>query len=85
MPCKSAHGGHAGTMNPLLCFAVKVNPQHPKLAAGNIVVGNSQGDKDLKEPGKQLDKKQEFLPFHSNQGATDLIAPPLCDCRSQGR
>ena len=36
--------------------------------------GNSQGDKDFKEPGKQLDKNREFLPFHSDQGATDLIA-----------
>lgn len=62
------------THRTLLCAAVKVNPRHPKPAAGNIVDGNSQGEKDFKEPGKQLDKNREFLPFHSDQGATDLIA-----------
>ncbi|KAK9845169.1 hypothetical protein WJX84_011671 [Apatococcus fuscideae] len=53
---------------------LKVNPGHPKPAAGNNVDGNSQGDKDFKDPGKSLDKNREFLPFHSDQGATDLIA-----------
>ena len=54
--------------------AVKVNPRHPRPAAGRSGVdGNSEGAKDF-TTGKEGDKNREFLPFHSDQGATDLIA-----------
>ncbi|KAK9863979.1 hypothetical protein WJX84_007599 [Apatococcus fuscideae] len=53
---------------------VKVNPRHPRPAAGRSGVdGNSEGAKDF-TTGKEGDKNREFLPFHSDQGATDLIA-----------
>ena len=55
--------------------AVKINPRHPKPSEGNRNVdGNSEGAKDFADPTKNLDKNREFLPFHSDQGATDLIA-----------
>ena len=58
----------------MCALAVKLNHRHPKPAAGNNVDGNSQGGKDFQVPSKSLDNNREFLPFHSDQGATDLIA-----------
>ena len=57
--------------------AVKSNPRYPKPAVGREVDGNSESAKEAEraiQTHHTQDKNREFLPFHSDQGATDLIA-----------